>query len=301
MSKEKERLITGLKDDNSTETVSVIVRRPNGKDLKEAQIEYNKAMRSALENRTLLRQKLNDYLVDQGIWNKEKQSQYDNFIREINNRELVLKKGGIPLKKAKIIALELKRLRVDFRDLISERSSYDNTTAEGLADNARFDSLVATCTEDPNTRARVFTSIEDYNIKSSEPWAVKAASELASMIYNLDPDYEDNLPENKFLKSYKFVDAEGRLVNKDGHLIAVDENGVERLIEAETNKYIAYVDGAKIYVDRDGKPIEEIVFSPFTDDDGSTLDEGGEVLEKSDSTNEETSKKTKKKKSDPTE
>jgi hypothetical protein len=54
----------------------------------------------------------------------------------INDRELVLQKGGIPLKKAKAIALELKRLRIEFRDLISERTAYDNTTAEGVADKA---------------------------------------------------------------------------------------------------------------------------------------------------------------------
>jgi len=299
----EERLITGLKDENGTETVTVLVRRPNGKDLKDAKIEYNKAMRTALENKTMLRLKLNDYLKEQGIWNDEKQKIYEEFISKINEKELILKKGGIPLKKAKATALELKRLRLEFRDLIAERTTYDNTTAEGLADNAQFDCLVTLCVVDPNTRKQVFADIDDYNIRSSEPWVIKAASELANMIYNLDPTYEDNLPENKFLKSFKFADDKGRLVNKDGHLISVDPEGVERLID-EDSRYVAYKeDGTKYFVDRNGNPVEEITFVPFVDDDGNPLDQDGNTVSApvvaEDTPSEDSAKKTKKKKSDP--
>jgi hypothetical protein len=298
----EERLITGLKEENSNETVSAIVRRPNGKDLKDAKIEYNKAMRVALENKTMLRLKLNDYLTEQGIWSDDKQRKYEEYISKINEKELILKKGGIPLKKAKSTAFELKRLRVEFRDLIAERTSYDNNTAEGLADNAQFDCLVSLCVLDPATKAPIFKNIEDYNIRSSEPWAIKAASELANMIYNLDPSYEDNLPENKFLKSFKFADDKGRLVNKEGHLIAVDENDVERLID-ENNRYIAYdSEGNKYFVTRDGKPVQDETFTPFIDDDGNALDENGNIIVQSSTTDEvvseESVKKPKKKKSD---
>jgi len=294
----EERLVTGLKNEDGTDTVTVLVRKPNSVDLRTAQIEYNKAMRVALESKVLLRQKLDDYLKEQGIWDDVKQAKYNDYISRINARETQLKKGGMTLKDAKVAALELKKLRNEFRDLIAERSVYDNTTAEGLADNARFDSLVSTCVVDPNTKKSVFANLDDYNAKSSEPWAIKAASELANMLYNLDPNYEDNLPENKFLKTFKFTDAEGRYINKDGHLIAIDENGVERLID-ENNRYVAYdASGKQYFVTRDGKPVEDIVFSPFTDDDGNLLDENGNVIETAAPEPEDTAKKTKKKKSD---
>ena len=280
--------------------ITVLVKKPNRKDLNESQIAYNKAWRKSLDDKAILRQKLNDYLTEQGVWSEDKQKQYEEFVKKINDRELVLKKGGIPLKKAKTIALELKRLRVSFRELISERSSYDNNTAEGAADNARFDYLVSVCVLDPNTNKPVFKDIDDYNERGSEGWAVKAAGELANFLYNLDPNYEQSLPENEFLSKFKFTDSKGRLVNKEGHLIAIDEEGVERLIDEESY-YVAYDEnGVQYKVNRSGEKIVEVVVSPFLDDDGNPItDEQPSEIEVS--ANAEETKKSKKKKADSTE
>jgi hypothetical protein len=280
--------------------ITVLVKKPNRKDLNESQIAYNKAWRKSLDDKAILRQKLNDYLTEQGVWSEDKQKQYEEFVKKINDRELVLKKGGIPLKKAKTIALELKRLRVSFRELISERSSYDNNTAEGAADNARFDYLVSVCVLDPNTNKPVFKDIDDYNERGSEGWAVKAAGELANFLYNLDPNYEQSLPENEFLSKFKFTDSKGRLVNKEGHLIAIDEEGVERLIDEESY-YVAYDEnGVQYKVNRSGEKIVEVVVSPFLDDDGNPItDEQPSEIEVS--ANTEETKKSKKKKADSTE
>ena len=256
--------------------VTVIVKKPGKKEINDSQIVYNKVMRESLENKALLRAKLNSYLEEQGIWDKEKEAKYQKYISDINSKEMLLKKGGIPLKKAKAIALDLKRLRNDFRDLISERTAYDGTTAEGVADNARFDYLVSVCVLNPSTQRPVFKSVEDYNAQSSEVWAVKAAAELANFIYGLDPEYENSLEENKFLKRFHFVDENGRYVNRDGHLIAIDENGQERLIN-EKNEYVAYDENGEQYrVDRDGNryiPDDQIVQAAFLDDDGNPVDE----------------------------
>lgn len=285
--------------------ITVLVKKPNRKDLNESQIAYNKAWRKSLDDKAILRQKLNDYLTEQGVWSEDKQKQYDDFVKKINDRELVLKKGGIPLKKAKFIALELKRLRASFRDLISERTSYDNNTAEGTADNARFDYLVSVCVLDPSSKKPIFKDMDDYNERGSENWAIKAAGELANFIYNLDPNYEKSLPENEFLSKFKFTDEKGRLVNKDKHLISVDEDGVERLID-EDSYYVAYDEnGVQYKVNRSGEKIVEIVESPFLDDDGNPIVEEQDS-EEQDSEEEvvatsEEPKKSKKKKADSTE
>jgi len=282
--------------------VTVLVKKPNRKDLNDSQIAYNKAWRKSLEEKAILRQKLNDYLIEQGVWSDAKQKQYEEFIRKINDKELVLKKGGIPLKKAKSIALELKRLRGDFRELISERTSYDNHTAEGSADNARFDYLVSVCVLDPSTKKPVFANLDDYNERGSEPWAIKAAGELANFLYNLDPNYEKSLPENTFLNKFKFTDNEGRLVNKEGHLISIDEAGVERLID-DQGYFVAYDEsGVQYFVNRDGEKIvrdEDIVEAPFLDDDGNPVSLETEIVEEQSEPPEET-KKSKKKKADST-
>jgi hypothetical protein len=282
--------------------VTVLVKKPNRKDLNDSQIAYNKAWRKSLEEKAILRQKLNDYLTEQGVWSDAKQKQYEEFIRKINDKELVLKKGGIPLKKAKSIALDLKRLRADFRELISERTSYDNHTAEGSADNARFDYLVSVCVLDPSTKKPVFANLDDYNERGSESWAVKAAGELANFLYNLDPNYEKSLPENTFLNKFKFTDSEGRLVNKEGHLVSIDEEGVERLID-DQGYFVAYDEsGIQYFVNRSGEKIvrdEDIVEAPFLDDDGNPVGLEAEIVEEQSEAPEET-KKSKKKKADST-
>lgn len=284
--------------------VTVLVKKPNRKDLNDSQIAYNKAWRKSLEEKAILRQRLNDYLVEQGIWSDVKQKQYDDFIKKINEKELLLKKGGIPLKKAKGIALELKRLRLEFRELISERTSYDNNTAEGTADNARFDYLVSVCVLDPSNKQPVFKDLDDYNNRGSEEWAIKAASELANFLYNLDPNYEKSLPENTFLSKFKFTNSDGKLVNKEGHLIAIDEDGVERLIDQD-GYYVAYTeDGVQYNVNRSGEKIErdaDIVKQPFLDDDGNDILEDSETPESEELVATEEPKKTKKKKTDSSE
>ena len=268
--------------------VKVLVKKPGRREINDAQIVYNKAWRKSLENGVLIRAKLNQYLIDQGVWDDNKQKQYDQFVSKINEKELVLKKGGIPLKKAKSIALELKDLRVQFRSLIADRISYDSNTAEGAADNERFDYLVSVCVLDPSTKKPIFKDLEDYNEKSSETWAVKAASELANFIYGLDPNYEKNQIENTLLSKFNFTDSEGRLINKDGHLIAIDENGDERLINEEGD-LIAYDDSGQSYrINKEGERID-VVQADFLDDDGNPISLDSKPVEE---------KKTKKKKAE---
>lgn len=277
--------------------IKVLVKKPNRKEINDSQVVYNKVWRKSLEEKAILRQKLNDYLIEQGIWSDSKQKEYEDYIKKINDRELLLKKGGIPLKKAKSIALELKKYRIEFRDLIAERTSYDNNTAEGVADNARFDYLVSVCVLDPSTKTPVFKNIDDYNERGAEPWAIKAASELANFLYNLDPNYESNLPENDFLKKFNFTNENGQFVNKDGHLISIAEDGTERLIDSE-GYFIAYNENGESYrVDRDGNKVEDFEFQPFLDDDGNEIsDTATPVVEKPPE-----EKKSKKKKADSTE
>jgi hypothetical protein len=110
--------------------------------------------------------------------------------------------------------------------------------------------------------------MEDYLNRATEQVAVLGAQNLANMLYGLDSDYENNLPENKFLKKYKFVDDKLRLIDKQGRLI--DEEG--RLID-ESGRFIndkgEFVDKFGNRVDFDGNYVVE--FKPFLDDDGNPI------------------------------
>jgi len=248
--------------------VGVVVRSPSVQDQKEATKAYNTAFSDALKAKAVVGAKLDDLLVEQGLWDEAKQNEFNKLQSEILDSERKLAKGGIPLSAAKDIALNMKVLRDKIRSLISVKTNLDTHTAEGQADNARINYLVSACTVYEDSRQPVFSSLENYLERSVEPVSLLAAQNLANMMYGLDNDYETNLPENKFLKQYKFVDDKLRLINKEGKL--VDSEG--RLID-EAGRFI---DKEGNFVDKFGNRVNEegdyiVDAKPFLDDEGKPI------------------------------
>jgi coenzyme F420-reducing hydrogenase delta subunit len=257
----------------------VMVRTPSLTDQREAQKVYNQAFTDAIKSKAVVRAKMEDVLTDQGLWDKEKQAKLSELQSELLDHERKLAIGGISLKEAKRIAMAMKELREDIRDLISVRTSLDNHSAEGQADNAKFNYLVSVCVVYNDNKEPVFKNMEDYLNRATENMAIVGAQNLANMIYGLDSNYENNLPENKFLKKYKFVDDKLRLIDNKGRL--VDEEG--RLIN-ETGRFI---DESGKFVDKFGNPVDEegnyvVEFKPFLDDDGNPVSEEETVAAVSD-------------------
>lgn len=245
-----------------------LVRSPSFKDQREAQKVYNQAFSDAVKSGCIVRGRLNDLLKEQGLWDDQKEMKLNNMQHQILSLEQTLAKGGISLQRARGVALEMRKLRDDVRVLISSRTNLDNNTAEGQADNARFNYLVSCCLVYSENKKAYFASYEEYLNKSADPVAIKAAQILASRLYGLDDNYEKNLPENKFLKQYKFVDENLRFINKEGKLTdsegrLVDENG-------------RYINAKGEYVDKDGKRVDDdgdyvVEFKPFLDEDGKPV------------------------------
>ena len=155
--------------------VELAVLRPNASQAKDAQLAYNSAFADAVKSGALLRAKLENVLVEQGVWSEEKQEKNDELIKSINEGEQKLAKGGIKLAEAKGLALEMRRHRAELRTLISERTDYESNTAEGQAENARFNSLVSSCTVYNDTGKVVFKNMDDYLNRSTEEAAAQAA------------------------------------------------------------------------------------------------------------------------------
>lgn len=250
------------------ETKEFLVKSPSLQDQREAQKVYNQAFTDAVKSKSVVRAKLEDLLKDQGLWDDDKQRRFETLQRELLDGEKKLAKGGFSLNDAKGLALRMKTVRDEIRSLVSVRTSLDNHSAEGQADNARFNYLVSACLVYNDTKQPYFASMEEYLNRSSEEVAILGAQHLANMIYNLDNDYEHNLPENKFLKKYKFVDSNLRLIDKQGRFIdvdgrLVDENG--RYIDEKGN----FIDKFGNLVDEEGEYIVES--KPFLDDDGNPV------------------------------
>jgi len=237
-------------------------------DQREAQKIYNQAFSDAVKSGSIVRARLDDLLKDQGLWDDNKQIEFVTIQKQISDNEKILSKGGIPLKKARGYAIKIQKLREKLRELISVKTDLDTHTAEGQADNARFNYLVSSCVVYKDSKKPYFNNYEDYINRSTEYVAILGAQKLASIMYGLDGDFEKKLPENKFLIKYKlvnenleYVDKKGRTVDEDGRLI--DENG--RYINEEGK----FVDIEGNLLTDDGDLLVE--FEPFLDDDGNPV------------------------------
>jgi hypothetical protein len=248
--------------------IEFLVRTPSLQDQREGQKIYNQAFTDAIKSKSVVRAKLDDLLQEQGLWNDEKQAQFTSLQKELLEGEKKLAKGGFGIVEAKSLALKMRQVREEIRELISVRTSLDNHSAEGQADNARFNYLVSVCVVYKDSNKPYFSSLEDYLNTSDNPVAMLGAQALAAMIYGLDNNFEKTLPENKFLHKYKFVDEKLRLIDKQGRLI--DAEG--RLID-DSSRYIDeqgnYVDKFGNKVDKEGEYVVET--EPFLDEDGKPI------------------------------
>lgn len=234
----------------------------------EANKVYNKTFANLLSSGGLLRKKLTQELRDQGLWDDKKQKELESLNKEIVEKEHKLHQGGMKLSDAKNLALSIKELRNKQTVLLSSYTEYDNNTIEGQADNAYFNYLVYACTVYSNDGKPYFDSYESFT-SYRDPVALVAASEYAKKHYGLDDNsFLSSLPENQFLKKFKFVDDGLRLINTDGKLVDQDGNLIDELgrkIDEEGNVVDVY--GFKR--DDKGEFIDESL--PFLDDDGNPI------------------------------
>ena len=263
MSKFQEAVVT---EDGST--INVVVKKPTNDQLKEADIHKAKAWNKAFREGVMTKAEVEKIMVERGIWSEEKSKVEARLTQEILELEKKLYRGdgkaAPKLSDGRDIALEMRQKRIELRDLISERLAADDNTAESSADNARFDFLVYKCSYNGDTNQPLFPSYEDYNNRGSSRVAVTSAQLLARMIYDLDSDFEDKLPENAFLRQHNLVnnngqlidpktketiDAEGRRINELGHYLdddgnrididgnRIDEDGLYEMVEYENDLY----------------------------------------------------------------
>ena len=268
MSKEKESFEFEVEEKGKTVKRGFCVTEATLQQQNEATKEYNRAFRNALESGALLRAKLDDYMRDQGMWDEEQQAKLTELQRALLEKERKIAKGGIRLSVAKDVAIEMSDQRAQIRELLMEKNSLDTSTAEGQADNARFDYLVSATLVYDDSKKPYFKNLADYRNRNTEPVAIEGARRIAQNLYGLDSDHEHKLAENKFLKEFNFVDGDLRLINDDGHLIDREGNLV--------NDLGRFVDEEGNLIDREGNPVDEdgdysFDRAPFLDDDGEPI------------------------------
>lgn len=238
-----------------------------------------------LQDGALVREQVDRELKKRNLWTDQDQLEFDTLKREVLDYEYALDRGGIKLSEARDIALRMKKNRQRMIEMLSIRTEFDNKTCEGQADNERFNYMFAHClVYNDEVQTPYFPGgLEEYNQKLNDPVATKGAMEFYYLISGTGP-LDDNLPENKFLKKFNFIDENyrlidrktGRYINEDGHY--VDANGL--LIEYND-------DGTYYYVDINGRRINEKTGhydigepQPFLEDDGTPIVDSVETVVK---------------------
>jgi hypothetical protein len=253
---------------------SYAVRRPTMQELTKANEMRRKTFNEELAAGTMLRDQLDEELRKRKLWSDDREARYQLLRQEVVDGEYSLARGGISLSQAKEIAIDMRRKRAEMVQMLSSRTDLDANTCEGKADSVRFNFLFSNCLVYNDTDEPFFKNgLGDYLLKQEHPVSVVGATEFFYLISESD-DVDSRLPENKFLKKYKFANEEYNLVDADGRLVDTEGKHID-----ENGNYIKWTsDTDFILVDSQGRELNEegefeVEFSGFLDDSGKEIDE----------------------------
>jgi hypothetical protein len=255
MSQDKEKIVNvSVKNGDKTENIKILVKKPNNVALSQAQKIGAKSWTDCVREGIMTKRELEKFMKAQGIWDDGKDKEQQQIVQEISNLEKKLFLGGsdksskLRASEGKEIAIKMRLKRNELRDLIAEKMSLEQNTAESISDNARFDYLVSACTFYENGN-KVYNSLEDYKERADSEIGFSAATALASLLYSVDKNFEAKLPENKFLKMFNFVDDDLSLVNENGETVDLEGRKIDK------NGYYINAEGQR--VDKDGNILDE--------------------------------------------
>lgn len=220
--------------------VSFAVNKPNHEQQKDANIHYAKYMNQYLKEGIMPQIKLGEVLRKQGVWDDEKENKERELAKAINEAESKLKKGGIKLSEAAKVAKDSIKARYELIQLGAIRNNFMNNSAENLSQNHKFNYLVSQCTVYSNNEAKVFKDYNDFlkqdNQGSLLPYV--AGETLSKLLYGFEKDYRADWFEFTFLKKHNFVNDKLEFIDKDGNLVDIDGNPVEKTApsQVETDK-----------------------------------------------------------------
>ena len=219
---------------------SYFIKTVSSDVITEAQKIYTKSFKKSIEDGAILKKSLEDHMRRQGLWDDAKQEEYLALIKKSADIEYKIKSGKInKASEVKNKAIELKKLRQEMSELMSVRNSMDSLTAEGQAENSRFNYFVSACCYDYDTQKPVYSSVDEYIEKSSTELANELASKFATYMYGLDDNFENSLIENKVLKKLNMLDSSGNLVDMQGRRIDFEGNLLDEYgsrIDSEGNR-----------------------------------------------------------------
>ena len=201
------------------------VAKPTSIDENKARLQQSRTFNEALVNGAVLKVQLQKVLKDRGIWDEKDDEYLKDISEKLESNLSKLEEGGIDIMEARKLAIETNKLRMEVVSKLSILRENNSLTAEGQADDAYFDCLVANCCYKEDG-TKVFKDYQHYISQSSEEYAKKLAQELFELVHG-GTDYLKELPENKFLLEFGFVNDDLEYVDEDGNKVDRDYNPVK--------------------------------------------------------------------------
>lgn len=252
-------------EEGNGKEVKLAIRAAQYQDYEEADQVYairvaSLVKESSPRRKLLLRSDVDKFLRANGVWTEEDENTVNQLRQEIEVTLAKISKGGMKRSEGRQLALDITDKRREIVRLMSKRQVFDDVTIESMAENEKVDYLIYSCTVYADSGANYWDSFEDMkNDKLSDAYR-KASLIVAESVYNIDPNFERNLPENKWLHKYGYVDQElnyvdpktGEKVNRDGKPVKEIEAELKEMIEKAKGEI---VEEAPFLDDETGEPI----------------------------------------------
>lgn len=239
--------------------VKLAIRTPVYEDIEEADkvycVKIAQLIKESGSKKLLLRSQLETFLRENGVWTKDDEKKVDEINKKIDAKLAQVRTGGKKASEGRQLCIEAMDLRKELMGVMRKRQIFDDATIESMAENEKLDYVIYICSVYASDGRNYWDSFEDMkNDKISEAYR-KASVYTTQLVYGVDPEFEKNLPENKWLKKYGFVDADLNYTDRKTGA-KVDRNGKPvKELEDEANKR---------YESLQGDIVEE---APFVDDD----------------------------------
>lgn len=241
-----------VKDVDGNE-VELCVIKPTAKTRVHSQLVFNKALREAIDNGSILQRNLEDYAEKLGLWNKEKSDKVESIasrLREMEKKILAEANAFASKEEARDCAFEMRKLRWEMIDINRSKNDLYPYTCEAYAEDARMKYFVSQCTLDNTTGKPYWRSYEDYCEASETDAGHEAMIAYMELTYGDMGEIGADWPESKFLVKYKYVDSKLRPIDKNGNLVDIESG---RRIN-ENGQYV--LDDGVTFCDRDGNPLD---------------------------------------------
>lgn len=209
--------------------VSYKVKKPNSVHKNQGRKIYLQAYNQAIAEplKCMVKAEATNFAKVHGLWTPEKEAELAELNQKLDEGEKILAEGGIELSAAKNIALEMRENRTKLMWENISLSEIFSNTAERQGEFAETQYLMSVCICQKNGMP-AFKDLNDFLNRYDEEFVQVGISKYNELMYGSNADYFKELPENKFLIEYGFMDQELNLLDENGNKVEIPEDKVER-------------------------------------------------------------------------